>query len=819
MKDECINAVNAAAGRTLSKAELDGIEGRIRGALQHLSATKEAEFMAMSPRERTIEAAKLAKEWMMKDSVAAFERSVLEASRKAKLFADVAAVKPGLKGQVQYLKNRLVQMEPKVDGIASTFFRMMSDVHKADGGKFFGLLQDPKKQGDIVRGLFGENTTPEAKGAADLLKQGLDALAERFKNAGLALNAREDYHTPQPQDPTLASKFGKDQWVADHMGWVDRKNYVNNDGTRMTDDQLKAMLEKSWESIATDGSNKRAEGEMAGGSALVGNNKNAPRQLHFKDSASWMAAMQKYGHSTNLYELISNHVKSMSRDIAMAEEFGRMADQNWTQALAKAHLADHDALGAGGDFSGLTKLKDHTQRLFDAYNHPGRPESPEAANLMAQLRGLMASSQLGSLFGALPDLAGLKMMADFNGTSSMRVFADVLKGIFSGEHGKEDMARMGLWMEGFSHMQRRMAEDGIRNGWGQMLNEVTHQAMGLNAFDRGMRTAVGRVVLRVLGKASRDHADVASADGEVKLLAGKGVTDDHFQVWKAADLENGMVTPSAIERISDPAITDQMKSAAIEKLMQVAYSEMQIGARGASASSLQDRVMLGMDKLPAGTVSGELWRFMTQFKSVPLGIFRAQYERAQSLDTLGSKTAYMAKFVASSMLLGGMAAQIKALINGQNPRDMNPETPEGRKFLFEAFAAGGGMGLYGDLFANGSTAYGSGPETLMGPGISAGWDLIRTVNQAREDASNGEAKHPYGLAALRWVRKNATPLANLWYTKAAFNRLVYDNLQEMLAPGSADKQRQRMEARGASYWWAPGENSPSQSPDFSKAWQ
>ena len=125
-------------------------------------------------------------------------------------------------------------------------------------------------------------------------KQLMNTVAERFERAGLTLNKREDYRTPQPQDPMKASAAGKEAWVDDHMQWVDRRAYVNPDGTRMSDDQLRSMLEESWRSIATDGANKRGKDSPArGGSALVGNSKNAPRQLFFKDSDAWSQAMQK----------------------------------------------------------------------------------------------------------------------------------------------------------------------------------------------------------------------------------------------------------------------------------------------------------------------------------------------------------------------------------------------------------------------------------------------------------------------------------------------------------------------------------------------
>ena len=101
--------------------------------------------------------------------------------------------------------------------------------------------------------------------------------------------------------------------------------------------------------------------------------------------------------------------------------------------------------------------------------------------------------------------------------------------------------------------------------------------------------------------------------------------------------------------------------------------------------------------------------------------------------------------------------------------------------------------------------------------VSATATPASNIDAAKEAAINGETNHDFSLAGLRWVRKNATPFANLWYTKAAFNHMVYDQMQDALAPGSSARQQARMEAKGISYWWAPGEMAPTSAPDLSTA--
>lgn len=74
----------------------------------------------------------------------------------------------------------------------------------------------------------------------------------------------------------------------------------------------------------------------------------------------------------------------------------------------------------------------------------------------------------------------------------------------------------------------------------------------------------------------------------------------------------------------------------------------------------------------------------------------------------------------------------------------------------------------------------------------------------------------FGAELVRMV-KGLTPGANLWYTKAATDHLIFHNLQEYFSPGYLRKMEKRARSQfGKSYWWRPGEITPDSAPDFSK---
>jgi hypothetical protein len=829
MKPICVKRINEAAGRELSKSELDGIERNIKGALRELAAKDPVGFYGQDLNSRMVDAVKLAKEKMLADKTQAVENAIMDAGRMAQRTRELEAVKPGLKGRTHAVKLGLLSMENKVDAMCANFFRLVPEIGK---GKFFGMIHDPNNTLEIGRALFGEQASPEVQAAAKGLEKALTALPERGKLAGLGGSALENY-VPQPQDPIKLATAGKDAWVRDHLAEVDFGKMVGPEGELRTKEDMTRFLEKCYESISSDGANKRTMDPQERASRISSPNM---RQIFYKDADSWFRMMQKYGRSTNIYDMVNTHVRRYASDIAWAEQYGRNADVNVTKLLAQAYIDDQVALQ--GNANGLKSLRDlsnQTQTIYDAMRYPDKPGRERAANICAQIRGLIGSTQLGSLVGAFPDLAGMKMACEYNGLPAMRAFRYFVDSMKPGAEKEDFLRKLGVWLDGFQHAANRSGVEEFKSGWGTFLNEATHRAMGLNTFDRGMRSGMGRVVMDTLGGLTRKLGTVAEAEGSTRMLQDFGVTQDHWNVWKAAELQDGLLTPDAIDAIPREKLeslveqkrgvrldaeVDRLRAEASEKLMETAYGVMQFGARGASRSTMADRLMLGIaDPKTAGHLAGEVHRFMLQFKGVPLGIFRAHWDAMGNIDGYGSKIAYASKFVAYSTMLGALAVELKSIINGQNPRTMNPATEEGQKFWLEALASGGGMGIYGDLFANGQTKGGGGLEVLGGPGISAGWSIYKEAMLAKEAAINGETNHDFSLAGLRWVRKNATPFANLWYTKAAFNHMVYDQMQDALAPGSSARQQARMEAKGISYWWAPGEMAPTSAPDLSTAFR
>jgi hypothetical protein len=103
---------------------------------------------------------------------------------------------------------------------------------------------------------------------------------------------------------------------------------------------------------------------------------------------------------------------------------------------------------------------------------------------------------------------------------------------------------------------------------------------------------------------------------------------------------------------------------------------------------------------------------------------------------------------------------------------------------------------------------------LTGVGIDVG---KATVGQAFA-AGRGQQTH-VGRAAVNLLRQN-TPYSNTWYLSAAFNRLIFDQLQELADPqykGAYARSQQRAAKQGAPFFWKPGELKPERAPNLNTA--
>jgi hypothetical protein len=202
--------------------------------------------------------------------------------------------------------------------------------------------------------------------------------------------------------------------------------------------------------------------------------------------------------------------------------------------------------------------------------------------------------------------------------------------------------------------------------------------------------------------------------------------------------------------------------------------------------------------LEKGTLMGETARFVMQFKSFPISMWKKIIGR--ELYSYGADESQLAKIGGlTSMLLlstffGYIAMSTKDMLKGRSPRD-----PKKKSTIMSAFVHGGGGGIYGDfLMSEIQNEYGNGIfETALGPtagDLKTFLDMVQSMNDPKKAGKK-----------FLYLAEGHTPFLNLYYTKAAYDYLIGYQIKEFLDPGFFQKMKDKHEEkRGQNYYLKPG---------------
>lgn len=202
-----------------------------------------------------------------------------------------------------------------------------------------------------------------------------------------------------------------------------------------------------------------------------------------------------------------------------------------------------------------------------------------------------------------------------------------------------------------------------------------------------------------------------------------------------------------------------------------------------------------------GTATGELWRFVTQFKSFPVALIQMTLGReiyGRGYDTIGQYIRQgkgdmvgLATFLALSTAMGYAAMSVKDLLRGKNPRPVDNWTT-----WQAAMVQGGGLGIYGDfLFGKFNRMGGSLTSSLVGPTLG----VLDTVADLWTRVRNGDD----AAAATFNAALSNTPFLNLFYTRAALDYLFLHSIQEALNPGYLRRSESRIQRENEQTFYLP----------------
>lgn len=665
----------------------------------------------------------------------------------------------------------MVSIEALAQGIEATAQARLADIAEAIRPRRLGFARQTRLMGDVSDELHGTATgNAAAKAFAGDVAKLLEDLRLRFNRAGGGIMRRGDWGLPHSHDATRLSRVTVQDYVRDVMPLLDRNKLLGGDGRPLRDRQVAELLESTYHSVITEGATDSPF------SRAVANRHLEHRELHFKDGAAYRQYAQKYGED-NYWKVITDAVERRSREIALIERLGPNPERAF-QDLTKD-------LGAPG---GLWVT---TEAIYKNLAGMQRPDRIVWADRAATVRTLLSAAQLGSaMTSSITDVGTAAINAAFNGMSWTRMLSRL--GSLSGEEGRVFAARLGgsieYALDNVGIAQR--FDDASGGTWATQAANAVFRASGLSAWTNWMRRAHFAEFSYVLADHAQQPFD--ALPGRFKaMLDSYGINaDDWRRVRDAAVVDRNGEKFLQITTIPDEKV--------LTKIMGVVHQEMNLAILMPDART---RATLNRG-FSEDSLGGMAARSFAQYKQYPVAmVFNNLYRyMASKRIDMNSRIGYTTSLMVASTLLGGLAAQLKEIQKGREPR------PIDGKFALAAFVQGGGAGIFGDFIFSNDNRYGQ-PwyATAMGPTGGAAYDLTTTVVKGAQTLSEGKGADVTPLA--RYI-----PGQSLWSTRLVFERYFTDTLGKLTyrdyQRNKDQAARRRKTQEGQEYYWKPGDLAP-----------
>lgn len=696
---------------------------------------------------------------------------------------------------------------------------------------------------NIVREAFGEDS---GDAAAKALAEAWSETAERarlmFNQSGGAIGKMDGWGLPQSHDGARVRGKGtasdRDAWVSSILPRLDRAKMIDNvTGQPFTDKRLAAVLGEVWRTIGSGGASQRQPGAGLGRGALAKQRSEA-RFLAFKSADDWRAYQAEWGEG-DAFQTMMGHLDDMARDIAQMQILGpNPAHQfEWLKAFAQREAVMEELGGVKG---AIDRAKGHValaERMFGHFNGDlNTPENVGRSSAGGTIRGVLTGTMLGSaVLGEVGSGFILGRMArSFVGLSRNGDMAQFMRLLLDPAE-KAIARRTGFIIEEATDGFVRATHDNLR-----LMTVGAKAEGGMNAFARRLPAGVMRMQGLTAVVAARKNsyrfsfmgmlhdvrdrtlADLKAGDEQNQALArwmdARGFTDDDWNIIRS--------TPVFEPR---PGVTFLTPRDVPHPELGLRLAEgIDMETRFASPeTTLESRAWWTTEK--PGSFWGELQRSTGMFKGFSATLWSLySHEIALQAKASGGNAwtaggAMAAQAIIFLTIGGAVNIQLREMAKGNDPRPMDDA-----KFWGASLAQGGGLGIFGDfLYAAEARNGKSAPVAAFGPVgqlASDAWGLTGgNLLEIGGGLADGEGLDEAVAGArvgrdLASVARNYNPLASLWWSRAAYNRLVADNVQRALDPEAEEafeRRRRRMERETEQgQWWPQGENAPSRAPDM-----
>jgi len=817
----------AVLGRsTLSQRAEEDIQ-RFLGAAFRMLSESDPNFASMNPAGRAGLAAQKASQMYQKQVTARAAKVMTDAQKLGDLQAFAAQVDDGKNSfmAMAFARPGMRHGIKSIEAVKSALLtRWTAGVEAAfrKSERLFGLMGNRQFDDAVIDALYGRAATdPDAAAAAKALRELTDGVTRDMEGAGGIIAERPDYVAMDYNVQKILSKHkydglaAKKDWVSKMLDWTDGAMY-NSNGTVMSHGQRQRFLEEAFDTITSNGLNKKADGRYT--TQRIGDMSGKIKRIYFKDADAHKAYLREYDDRSLLQVNIA-YANKMAREVAFTDVVGSRA--NWEQLKLDAQ----GALVAKGRQTDAVRLGSMADELGDYMTGRLPPTvSPRVATTFSNMRSLLTAARMGK--------AALMQVADL--VTSLGVQASLRNGIlpYVGNLARaatdSDLrARMrtnGIALDGAVGALNRYAEETGVAGLPQKLAQALVRVSGLNMLTEMNKAGFAATVMESMGrKLSQYKTWQEMADNaDTPFLQRKAINDVDWKIFQEAGTRKyrdmDLFEVEAIYDLTDAqlqqiGVTRQQADSAAQKYHALlddltSFAVITPGDRHRFAAGR----VLGTNRRERGTLVGELISSATQFKTTPVAQIMNHWENIKDLPPMG-RAFYVARFASIGFIGGMMADMAYAVADGRDPQALSDYFTDPATAT-RAFMRGGALGFYGDVLFSDATGYGTNfMSQLAGPTFGMVNDAYNVMADAR-----GLDAQKTGSGAIR-LAKNMTPFQNLWYTKVAMDQLVVHDLQEFLSPGYRKRltKRTRDMYNGSDMWADP--RGGVRAPDFGKLFE
>lgn len=841
MKEQCKQAVAKALGKqSLTAQEATDIEARINETMRNLARKDINNWRNLSDAEKLTEASKqvaldIQEQLKRKHKIAA--QDILKQSQ------NIAALDHGKLSSMEVIDRMVAahgdmsgiqSIDSKARGIASIYRGELVDFYtNIKGG--LGIFTDQELVQKIVRERFGENTGDAlAKKISDKMGDVFETMRDRFNRNGGDIGKLDNWGLPQTHNLEKIAKAGKEAWVNKAESLIDTRQYVHENGDYYSQQEIRSLLEYTYDTLSSDGANKIEVGRQAtgGGTSKVTNRHGESRVLHFKDAESWLEYQSEFG-GMQFVDLVEAHINGLSKDIAMVENLGSNPKTALKILMDAAAKKDWEK---GIEENQTNSSRKRAQVMFDEFSGGNTPQSQVLANLGLAYRSMNVASMLGgTTIASIADQATIAKNASVHNVSYRKAFGGLIEQLNPANKADRELAHsLGLATEEMLGSIARWSDDGLTSTYGKseklarISSGVATQVMRvsfLNALTSASKVGFTKLLMEKYGRLSRSKAwnDLDVQDRE--LLSNTGLDERAWQVFQLAEpvvdrKGNQLMSARSIYEIPDEKLTSfgdpkQVKDQVASQLQAHLLDEQGMAVIEAG---LRERTWMTVGA--KGTITGEVFKGLMQFKSFSASFLMRQGSRTMAQEGLKGKAAYAIPLMVSMTLLGGLVVQLREILNGNDPQTIydSNDPKKATSFFMRSLVAGGGLPVLGDILVAGTDTSGRDANSFVSGPLGSDFTALLGLTVGNLTQYNEGKDTNFGNEAFKFV-KGKIPAQNLWYTKAAINRMFFDEVQDTIAPGYREKALRKAERQQDRERFWGDDVTDIRAPDFERVVQ